>query len=308
MVNCPEHSWVVQTEESGVKLQVFLKNKLESFSARQIKHSVDSGNCQINGKVERFSSRLVGRGDRITFYQPVEVNQQIINKQDQFDLSERILYTDNELIIYNKPAGISSDDPRLLSFIKKQTNGASAQLVHRLDRNTTGVLIFATNQANAEAMFALFKQRQIKKTYLAIVDGVIDRSEGVVDNFLGKINAYHGQTLYGEVSRDKGGLRARTQWKRKKAGKDVTLVACYPETGRTHQLRVHLSGAGHPILGDYQYGSSFGSHYRPTRMMLHAAEIAFIHPVTKQPVHVIAKTPKDFSEAEMRLFKTRESL
>lgn len=302
-----ELRWIVLAEESGIKLQAFLKSKLGAISARQIKQTVDAGNCQVNGKVERFSSHLVGTGDRIVFFKPKLAITSSHSKSIPFDSPARILYTDNELVIYDKPAGFSSEDPRLLFFIQL-ISSPTALLVHRLDRDTTGVLIFARDKAIAEAMFAIFKQRQIKKTYLAIVDGVVKPAQGIVDNFLGKISIYQGQTLYGAMSKEKGGLWARTVWKRKKIGQEASLIVCHPETGRTHQLRVHLSSLGHPILGDHQYGRSFTCTFRPQRMLLHAYEIAFENPVTKQPVIVVAKLPADFMEAELFLIQPKERI
>nr|MBA3817181.1 RNA pseudouridine synthase [Parachlamydiaceae bacterium] len=153
----------------------------------------------------------------------------------------------------------------------------------------------------------LFKQRKVKKTYLAIVDGLPKSSQGIIDNFLGKISIYEGQTLYGEVSKAKGGLSARTVWKKEKTGVAASFIICYPETGRTHQLRVHLSGLGHPILGDYQYGRSFKCSFRPQRMLLHAYEITFENPVTNQLIQVIAKQPADFVEAIIFLIDQRSA-
>ncbi|MBA3815810.1 MAG: hypothetical protein H0X29_04685, partial [Parachlamydiaceae bacterium] len=170
-------NYVVVVGESGMKLQAFLKSKLgPTVSAKQIKHAVDAGNCQTNGKVERFSSRIVGTGDRITFYKPeVSARKLTLSALTPYNSPDRMLYMDNELIIYDKPSGFSSEDPRLLSFVKQcdlsttetlqkkarlipeGSIGSSVQLVHRLDRDTTGVLVFARNLAVAEAMFALFK-------------------------------------------------------------------------------------------------------------------------------------------------------
>lgn len=301
-------NWIISVEESGMRLQAFLKSKLNScISARQIKQFVDAGCCHINGKVEKFSTRLVGKGDRIVFCRPDAPALML----SSLDALSRVLYTDDELIIYDKPSGVISEDKHLLAFIKQhcmKDGSESVQLVHRLDRDTTGILIFAKNKIAAEAMFSLFKQRQIKKTYLAIVDGVPKDAQGIVDNFLGKIVLYQGQTLYGETSKEMGGLWARTAWERKKTGEDAALIACYPETGRTHQLRVHLSGLGHPILGDHQYGHSFICSYRPQRMLLHAHAIAFENPVTKQPVKVVAKLPADFAEAETFLIKLKRPI
>lgn len=288
--------WVVAPTESGWKLQAFLKSKFgPDVSARQLKRAVDAGHCRLNGKVERFASKLVGRGDRISF----ELIDDTASPGAKTDVSARYLHIDDDIIAYNKPAGIASDDKKFLAEIGKQFKDAI--LLHRLDRDTTGVLLFARHPQAAEAMLALFKKRQVAKTYQAIVDGVPAAEEGMVDNFLGKLHIYHGQTLWGEVSKEQG-LRARTRWQLQKAGKDAAWLTCYPETGRTHQIRVHLSGLGHPILGDHQYGRTFRCAYRPSRLLLHAAEISFEHPMTKQQLHIKADIPDDFKEAAKHLF------
>ncbi len=288
--------WLVAPEESGSKLQAFLKSKVApEVAAKQIKRALDAGQCRLNDKVERFGSKLVGRGDRIIF----EFVEETIQPAPEMTEPGRYLYIDDDLIGYNKPAGIASDDKAFTANIHQQFKDAI--LLHRLDRDTTGVLLFARNANAAHAMLALFKQRQVTKTYQAIVDGVPQASSGIVDNFLGKLHVYQGQTLWGEVTKEKG-LRARTSWQLEKAGKDVAWLTCQPETGRTHQIRVHLSGIGHPILGDYQYGRTFACPYRPGRMLLHASEIAFEQPLSKQPLVIRAALPHDFTVAVNHLF------
>lgn len=279
--------WLVSSEESGLKLSAFIKKRSNpEVSARQIKRSIETGHCLLNGKIERFASKYVGRGDRITFdfvqaEQPAEVEEG----------EDRFLYVDDHLVAYNKPAGLSSEDRVLLEKVRQLF--PSSILLHRLDRDTTGVLLFGRDEKSSKAMLELFKQRQILKTYLAIVDGVPKALTGIVDNFLGKLHSYQGQTIWGAVPREKG-LQAKTAWRLEKAGKKASLLVCTPETGRTHQIRVHLSSIGHPILGDYQYGRSFLCPYRPERLMLHAAEISFTHPFTDRIIKVSASLPNDF--------------
>lgn len=282
--------WQVLPEESGLKLLAFIKNKLDpQTTARQIKRAIEAGHCQCNGKVERFASKQVGRGDRIEFDPLVEG----LPKAD-ISSADRFLYVDDYLIAYNKPAGFSSEDTQLLAAIKKQF--PKAILLHRLDRDTTGVLLFARDEKSAEAILALFKQRQMHKTYFALVDGVPKSPSGTIENYLGKLHTYQGQNLWGVVSREKGQL-ALTDWRVEKAGKEASLLVCNPKTGRTHQIRVHLNDLGHPILGDYQYGRSFHCRFRPERLMLHAAEIAFVHPITGKPIAIAAPLPDDFKAA-----------
>lgn len=252
--------------------------------AKQIKRAVDSGACRINSRVERFGSKLVGYGDRIEF----DFAEQTVPPI----LEDRFLYVDEEIIAYNKPAGQASDDKKLLNEVHKSY--PDAILLHRLDRDTTGVLLFAKNAIIAEQMENLFKQRKIDKTYLAIVDGAPAHASGTIENCLGKLHTYQGQSLWGEVPK---GLWAKTKWATTKKQKEAALLTCYPETGRTHQIRVHLSGIGHPILGDHQYGRNYRCAYRPPRLLLHAAEIAFLHPKTNQRLVIKAPLPADFKQA-----------
>ena len=264
-------------------------------SARHLKKAIEAGQCQMNGRVERFATRQIGAGDII--HLDIDQEQKVIDELP-YGSHERILYIDEEILAYNKPSGISSEQESLLTYLKEYPH---LTLLHRLDRNTTGVLLFARNEATAKAMLKLFKERKITKTYYAIVDGAVKKPNGIVENFLGKILSYHGQTIWGAVSNDKG-LYAKTDWYREKTGKEASLIRCLPETGRTHQIRIHLSDLGHPILGDHQYGRSFQCPYHPTRQMLHASEVSFIHPVNGQPIVIKAPLPNDFIAAMNVLF------
>jgi RluA family pseudouridine synthase len=288
--------WKVTSEESGTKLQPFLKNKMgAAFSARQLKKAIDNNCCLVNGKPQRFATFMVGRGDVVTLH--IEELASPAQNSLRFE-KERILFEDSFLLIYNKPSGISSESQELLKALESHV--PKLELVHRLDRDTTGALIFAKTQLIREAMISLFRKHQIKKTYLALVDGVPSVREGVVENFLGKIHAYEGQVLWGEVSKEKG-LHAKTIWRSERFGKDAALITCHPVTGRTHQIRVHLNGLGHPILGDFQYGKKFRCPYHPPRCLLHASELAFVHPLSSQELIVKAPLPSDFLETMKRV-------
>lgn len=283
--------WKVAPEESGLKLLSFLREKLGcKISARQLKQALNSGGCRINGRVERFASSLVGRGDSVVLEMPLELKSKTL----PLDLSDNIIFIDEDIICINKPPGISSEDKTFLDRII--CNFGHAILLHRLDRETSGVLLFARNKKCAESILELFKERKIDKTYLALVDGVPHTRSGEVENYLGKLHSYEGQSLWGTVSREKGAY-AYTGWKIKSAGREVALLECKPATGRTHQIRVHLSGLGLPILGDYQYGRRFHCLYRPQRLMLHAWKVEFVHPKSLKAVSMTAPIPEDFRKA-----------
>jgi RluA family pseudouridine synthase len=284
--------WTVERDLSGMSLQAFLKHQLgETVSAKQIKRSVDGGKCMLNGKPERFASRLVGLGDTVAF-DPIGLSEK--NSPLTIEISKRVLYQDESLIAYDKPAGIISESPKLLHSLQQQFG--SLILLHRLDKDTTGVLLFARNPSIAKTMERRFKERSIKKCYLAIVHGVPAHSKGTVENYLGKLQVYQGQTIWGAVSQDKG-LFAKTTWEIKEKGKEWALLICYPETGRTHQIRVHLSSLGHAILGDHQYGRQSSLDYHPKRFLLHASSVTFEHPQHSRLVTISAPVPEDFKDA-----------
>lgn len=285
----PIKKWRIGSEESGMKLLAFLKKQLPEFSSRFLKNAVEQNHCQVNEKKERFASFVVGKGDLIVFSIPASRTEKTGISYEQ----ERVLYENDDLLFYNKPAGISSDDKEFLLLLQKKH--PAVQLLHRLDRGTTGVLMFAKSEDVRIQVIGYFRKHLVEKIYYALVDGIPKKKQGVIDNYLGKKTHYEGQSIWGEVNPQEG-HHAVTAWELVKQGRESSIVRCFPKTGRTHQLRVHLSGIGHPILGDFQYGNRFRSPYRPGRCLLHAAEIAFEHPANHL-IRVAAPLPNDFLKA-----------
>jgi len=287
--------WHVYPEESGLRLQNYLKIKLgDQFSARQIKHMIENNQCKVNNKIERFSSIKVAEHDQIS----LDVRLPTSPPVKLFE-PERILFEDDHLLVYNKPAGIPSDNSKFIAAIRRKLPCLS--LVHRLDKDTTGILLFAKTELALQGMIEQFRDRLITKVYLAIVDKVPKQNKGLIDNYLAEVKRYQGHTIWGSVKKEKG-LHAVTEWQKMKTGEKCALIKCFPKTGRTHQLRVHLSEAGHPILGDYEYSKHFECVYKAPRCMLHALEIHFLHPILGNQVDIISPLPKDFKEAQEALF------
>lgn len=283
---------IVSSNESGIKLVAFLSaHYAGKYSARQLKQAIEQNRCRINGRTERFASFILGAGDRVSLDLSGFTKKGIAGWTLE---SGRILFEDQDLIVYNKPAGLNCDAVE----VKKSTG---YELLHRLDRETTGVLLLAKTREAAKALLLQFKEHEIEKCYAAIVDGVFVEKSGVVENALGKKNEYEGQAIWGEVDKAKG-LYSFTKWRCMQTGERASLVYCFPKTGRTHQLRVHMAGLGHPILGDFQYGKRFKCLYHPIRYLLHALEIGFRHPTTNQMMHVRAGLPEDFILAMKHLF------
>ncbi len=288
-------NWIVSPEESGEKLIYFLAKHLKDrYSARSLKKMIEENGCEINGKTQRFASTILGKGDSI------QINLEKTSAPKNRPLeANRMLYQDEWFLIYDKPSGVNSDKQGIIKIIEMSSPGI--QLIHRLDKETSGVLMMAKNELIMKSMIEQFKTYAVKKKYLAIADGRLKHEKGCIENYLGKKKEFAGQTIWGEVSKDKGSY-ACTEWERLTQGKDVSLIACYPKTGRTHQIRVHLSEMGHPILGDYQYGKQFKCNYKAPRLLLHAESLQFTHPVTQMELMIKAPLPDDFKKAEKILF------
>jgi RluA family pseudouridine synthase len=283
------NTWIVSPDSAGKKVVAFLVEQMDKqYSARFLKQAIEHNRCRINGRTERFASFILGTGDRIALDLAG-----LESTKDPLIASlskNRILFEDQDLLVYNKPSGMRCD-------AEEVKNLTGFELLHRLDRDTTGVLLLAKNEKAARSVLSQFKQHEVEKTYLAIVDGSLAGKSGVIDNALGKKKSYQGQAIWGEVDKSDG-LPAYTRWRCIRSGKEASLVECLPKTGRTHQLRVHLAGLGYPILGDFQYGNRFRCAYRPERHLLHASEAVFLHPTTERRMLVQAPLPPDFLDAQ----------
>jgi RluA family pseudouridine synthase len=294
-VNKSRFYFKVTEEESRQSLLSFLKIKCPgSLSVKGLKKAIDAGKCKVNDKVERFSTR------KIAVFDEIELDLTLIDQLKKKPLSSLpILYEDESCLICDKPAHLVCTDGAINALLPSY--GGCLMLVHRLDKETTGALILAKKEAFKLKMIALFSQKKIHKTYLALVDGALKASKGKIETNLIKKKEYQGQSIYGSTQSKKG-LHAITHWTCLKKGKQASLLLCIPETGRTHQLRVHLSEIGHPILGDHQYAKKICCSYPAARYLLHAYRLQFTHPISKQEIEVIAKVPIDFLQAEKALF------
>lgn len=283
--------WKVTQTESGMKLGAFLRLKFQNYySAKQLKRAIEHNLCQVNQRIERHASIQVATGDIIQCDQK-QLDAFLANEMVNLE-ERRVLFEDSSFVAYDKPAGLASDREGMEKLLRQKD--PHLRLIHRLDRDTTGVLLFAKNEDILEQMIALFREYRVRKTYQALVDGIVSHPSGLIDNFLAPRYRYQGQTLWGS---SKQGSHARTEWIREKRGNHCTLLSCYPITGVTHQIRVHMSEMRHPILGDYQYAREFDCHYKPLRPLLHALKIQFPHPRTGAKIEIESPLPKDFKQA-----------
>ncbi|PAD89054.1 RNA pseudouridine synthase [Niallia circulans] len=215
-----------------------------------------------------------------------------------------ILYEDDFLLVVNKPDSIdthphsSEDTSSLLNGVAYYLllNGEERQLkhIHRLDRDTTGCILFAKHDLVANMLDYLLRERKIKRTYIALIEGFLAQNKGTINKPIGK-DRHHGSRR--RISET--GQQAITHFKRirRLPFDDLTLISCTLDTGRTHQIRVHLSSINHPLAGDKLYGGKPMFH----RQALHAAKIQFTHPISQEQITVFAPpldTPPIFPDED----------
>lgn len=272
----------VTAKDHGLGLLSFLRDKCQGqqISVKAMKRAIDEKKCTINGRVEYFSTHSLSSGDYIELKFAEEKKQPRVLTP---------LFEDEFLLICNKPAGIICA-PKISPY----------HLVHRLDKDTSGVLIFAKTLEIKEKMVELFIKKEIKKYYLAIVDGHLEEQEGKLEHFLVTKTSYDGGTLYA-ASKKKTGKRAVTLWKCLKKNNQASLILAQPITGRTHQIRVQFQTIFHSILGDWQYANYFACTYRPSRHLLHSYQVKFAHPITQKNMEITAELPQDFVDAQNKL-------
>lgn len=285
------------------KLQSFIltsiKNEKYEVSASFIRKQIFQGAAQVNSKATYNPALIVNQGDDITF---------LLDKsavpQSNSAVTLDILYQDDEIICINKPAGIPAQttlDEKRVNFydfckktLQEQHGLTYLGLHHRLDRDTSGVMLFTLQQSANAAIAEQFKNHTIQKTYDAVVHGMVSKKTGDIVSFMAEVSRKGKQKKFGSVR--SGGKKAITLYRVLKQNKFYTHLEVEIKTGRTHQIRVHLSEMGHPIVGDTLYGSPVGFFSRLQRYLLHARTLKLIHPRTRKAIIVSAPTPIMFSE------------
>ena len=284
--------YIISSDTNPVTVLDFLKQ--EGFS-RHILSSMknSSGNCIVLNGERGFGRSVLKEGDRLVVTVPeVESGENIIRTEMDLD----ILYEDEDILVINKPAGMPVH-PSMGNYENTLANGIAwyfsqkgedfvYRCINRLDRDTTGALILAKNPLSAAVLSVQMKRRQIRRTYLALVDGVLPES-GVVDALIARME---GSVITREVNFETG-ESAVTHYERLAVGRYYSLAELHLETGRTHQIRVHMKYIGHPLPGDYLYHPDYR---RIQRQPLHSFQLEFTHPITKEPMLFTAPVPEDF--------------
>jgi RluA family pseudouridine synthase len=282
--------------EAGVTLARYVV--IESggtLSGREAKRLLESGACFVNGRLETFGSRVLEAGDTVELRLPA---RQEVRARFAFE-SGRVVHEDDAILVYDKPAGlqvVQGDGKKGVNLAELVAGHcAEAEPVHRIDSDTSGLVVFGKTREAREALLEAFKAHEVDKRYLALVRGQ-PRPDGVHKSYFVKVAAGTGFERW-ESGSGEGAKEAITRWKLvEKVGFWGALVEVRPETGRHHQIRIHMAELGHPLVGDTRYGDR-KDRVTVGRHMLHASEIELVHPVTGRKMTLKARLPDDFRAA-----------
>ena len=291
------------TEHAGVRLDAFLSAD-GALTRSQAARLIAEGRVRVNGKPAAKSARLSG-GETVT----VDVPQLRETALPPQDIPLDVVYEDDDVIVVNKPTGLvvhpAPGHPdgtlvnALLHHCGDSLSGIGGEkrpgIVHRIDRDTSGLIIAAKNDAAHLALSTQLKDHSLSRTYECLVTGNMKQDSGTVDAPIGRSSADRKKMAVVPTGR-----RAVTHWEVVARYPGVTHLRCRLETGRTHQIRVHMAYIGHPILGDTVYGAK-----KPvpglTGQCLHATGLRFVHPRTGEPVELHCPLPPEFTAMLQKL-------
>lgn len=291
--------FIVESEDVNKRLDIYLSEKNENLSRSAIQRLIDEERIQINDKKIKASYK-VQQGDEISLE---EVPAKDIELKAQ-DIPIEVVYEDKDIIAINKPKGLvvhpANGNPdgtlvnAVMAICKESLSGIGGEIrpgiVHRLDKDTSGIIIVAKNDEAHINLSKQIKNREVKKTYIALVRGVVKENSATIDMPIAR-----SKNDRKKMAVDKNGKNAITHIKVIKRYDGYTLLEVNIETGRTHQIRVHLSEIGYPVVGDTVY-SNGKNKFGVVGQCLHAKSIDFKHPITGKVMHLEAQLPDYFKE------------
>ena len=301
--------YMVGQDEQGLRLDVYLSRRDPTLSRSQARRLIDDGDALVDGKAVRASHRL-RTGEKVSLRKPPPVPSEIVPEEIPLD----IRFEDDAILVVDKPAGMVVHPAagnfrgtlvNALQFHCRSLSGIGGVMrpgiVHRLDKGTSGLMVIAKSDEAHRHLSEQFKRRLVSKHYTALVHGNVRQDEGVVDAPVGR----HPVERKKMSTASRRGKAALTRWRVLERFGAFTLLAAKIETGRTHQIRVHLSALGHPVVGDSVYGGSKRLVESPalravlkklSRQALHAGRLSFAHPVTGKEMTFESSPPEDMAE------------
>ena len=300
--------YIVSQEEKGKRLDTYIPSVDTDITRTSAQRLIEDGNILVNGKNAKVSYKIQ-ENDKISVEIP-EPKQIELKAQN---IPIEIIYEDSDIIVVNKPKGMvvhpANGNPdgtlvnAIMAICKDSLSGIGGEIrpgiVHRIDKDTSGLLIVAKNDNAHVKMSEQIKNHEVKKTYIALVRGVFKKNEATIDMPIGRSTSDRKK-----MAVNKNGKNAITHIKVLKRFDKYTLLKVNIETGRTHQIRVHLSHIGYPIVGDYTY-SNGKNEFDVIGQCLHAQKLEFKHPITQKDMCLEAELPQYFKDILDKL-KDRE--
>ena len=300
--------YIVSQEEKGKRLDAYIPSVDLDITRTSAQRLIEDGNILVNGKNAKVSYKIQ-ENDKISVEIP-EPKQIELKAQD---IPIEIIYEDSDIIVVNKPKGMvvhpANGNPdgtlvnAIMAICKDSLSGIGGEIrpgiVHRIDKDTSGLLIVAKNDNAHVKMSEQIKNHEVKKTYIALVRGIFKENEAPIDMPIGRSTSDRKK-----MAVNKNGKNAITHIKVLKRFDKYTLLQVNIETGRTHQIRVHLSHIGYPIVGDYTY-SNGKNEFDVVGQCLHAQKLEFKHPITQKDMCLEAELPQYFKDILDKL-KNRE--
>jgi 23S rRNA pseudouridine1911/1915/1917 synthase len=299
----------LEPAHAGWRLDRALAASIPTLSRERLKSLIRSGAVDSGGTLLRDPALKVRGTENLQLAVPEPEPA----RNEPQDIPLRVVFEDEHLLVVDKPAGLvvhpaaGNRDGTLVNALLHHCGGslsgiggvARPGIVHRIDKDTSGLLVVAKTDVTHEGLARQFAAHSIDRRYLAIVSGVPKTADGTVDAPLARSAANRKKIA---IVAGRRGKRAVTHWRRVSALRDAALVECRLETGRTHQVRVHMASIGHPLVGDPVYGRAGKTHGKLLkelqfhRQALHAAELGFIHPVTKRRLSFASAMPADMQQ------------
>lgn len=281
-------------ENEKIRIDKYLSEKLD-LSRSKIQKLIDNKKVIVNNETVSANYKIK-MGDLIEVND--DLNYEINIEKENIPLD--IVYEDDYLLIVNKESGMVTHpapghytktlvNALLYKFDISSTTDIRPGIVHRLDKDTSGLMVVAKNEKTHEKLSEMIKNKEVKRHYIALVEGVIQHETGTIDAPIGR-DQYDRQKM---AVTDINGKDSITHFKVLKRYKDKTLVECILETGRTHQIRVHMKYINHPVVNDPIYNKKKSDDFG---QMLHSKSIEFIHPITKKEIYFEVEPPKEFME------------
>ena len=294
-----DDSWIVPPAEGGTALAAFLRARLGGLPWTQVKRLIGSGKVAVNGAV------VTSEGHRLTAGGTVSLRMSARRPDEPGQASVTLVFEDPHVVVIDKPAGVSSvpydekEQGTALDLIRAAWRklGRPATVtplftVHRIDKDTSGLLVFAKTKRAERGLAMLFRTHAVERMYLCVAHGDVEAAR-----IESRLVEDRGDGLRGSTRFPEQGKRAVTHVTPKKRLRGATLCEVRLETGKTHQIRIHMAERGHPLVGERVYIRDYqGEPIAAPRLYLHAATLGFVHPVTGAELRFESPLPADFPQ------------